>query len=139
MFSLRCAVMHDKMMAFRRGFCLSAFVFGILVIPLVYADKSREDAIRKSVKANLHFSAHCLCRAITNETIPAVLKTVSLSDIPALINLLDDEGVTKYGAEKVLVSFGDAALPELKKTISRNDGKHAAAVYVVALIADAKK
>ncbi|MBC3873081.1 hypothetical protein [Undibacterium flavidum] len=113
---------------------LITFVLGSFIAQISFANELREDVIRKLIKSNLHFSVHCMCRAITDETMPAVLKKISESDIPVLINLLGDDDVTKYGAEKALVFFGEASLPELKRVVSLRDGRHAAAVYVVSNI-----
>ena len=117
---------------------LVTFAIGFSIIQISFANELREDVIRKLIKSNLHFSVHCMCRAITDETIPAVLKKISESDIPVLINLLGDADVTKYGAEKALMFFGESALPELKRVISLHDGRHVAAAYVVFAIESMK-
>lgn len=117
---------------------LAIFVLGFLFTQIASANELRADVIRKLIKSNLHFSVHCLCRAITDETMPAVLKKISESDIPVLINLLGDDDVTKYGAEKALVFFGETALPELKRVVLLHDGRHVAAAYVVSAIESVK-
>lgn len=115
-----------------------AFVLASFIAQVSFAKELREDVIRKLIKSNLHFSVHCMCRAITDETMSAVLKKISESDLPVLINLLGDDDVTKYGAEKALVFFGEASLAELKRVVALHDGRHLAAAYVVSNIESLK-
>lgn len=117
---------------------LNTFVLASFIAQISFANESREDVIRKLIKSNLHFSVHCMCRAITDETMPAILKNISESDIPVLINLLGDNDVTKYGAEQALVFFGEASLPELKRVVSLRDGRHLAAAYVISRLESVK-
>jgi hypothetical protein len=78
------------------------------------AEADRQSQLRSLIKQNLHFNLHCFCVAVTNETVPEIMKEISDKDIPVLVELLGDKDIGVYvGAQAVLEKYGDAAVPAL--------------------------
>ena len=108
---------------------LATCLLGVVAMQ-VLAETSREAELRRIIKSNMHFHMHCMCIAVTNETVPAIRKVVSEADIPALVNLLQDQDTKVVaGASAVLTDFGDAALPALHLSLARG-GSHASSVIL---------
>jgi hypothetical protein len=92
---------------------------GSLLAGVVRAEEPASDIryreIRRLIKENLHLSAH-LVRAVDARTVEAVRAQVSEADIPVLAALLHDrENVVGIGAQHVLETFGEKALPVLRQ------------------------
>lgn len=78
------------------------------------AADDRYAKIRGLIKRNLHFSTH-MTWAVDTRTIEAVRPHVTEEDIPVLVRMLGDkENVVGIGAQHMLATFGERAVPALE-------------------------
>lgn len=109
----------------RKRYAIDAFAAVAAVTWAILGCQSqanRESQVRNVIKQNLHFDLHCRCEAVTNATVPGILKEISEKDIPVLISLLGDKDIGVYvGAKAVLEKFSDAAIPALTVTAKAGD------------------
>jgi hypothetical protein len=82
---------------------------------------ARYNQIRRSIKANLHLSAH-MVMAVDARTIKAVREIIIEQDIPILIKMMGDK---QYGvasaASSLLVTLGKKAMPALHEATNSNN------------------
>lgn len=83
--------------------------------------RQRYVEVRDLIRRNLHFSAH-FTWATNAETIVKVRPRIEERDIPVLIALLEDkQRAIAYGAEGLLATLGDDAVPALRLASASSD------------------
>lgn len=83
--------------------------------------RARYAEIRGLIRRNLHFSAH-FSWAANMDTIKEVRPHITVGDIPMLIALLEDEQrAIGYGAEGLLATLGEDAVPALRLAAKSED------------------
>lgn len=83
--------------------------------------RARYTELRKLIRRNLHFSAH-FTWATNVDTIKEVRPHIDERDIPVLIALLEDkQRAIVYGAEGLLATLGDDAVPALRLAVKSPD------------------
>lgn len=122
---------------------LGAFAILFLVASLASSEpilEARAAAIRGLIERNRHYSLHCLCMAYTDETLTAVRKKVTPSDVPALILLLKDPmGPVTHAARDLLVEYADVSEPLLKAAHMSRDDQLSVAAFDVLLEIERKR
>lgn len=110
------------------GVGLVALFFYLTYLPsppgnLTSAQRQRYAEVRDMIRRNLHFSAH-FTWATNAETIVKVRPRIEERDIPVLIALLEDkQRAVAYGAEGLLATLGDDAVPALRLASASRDSR----------------